>query len=65
MRRRAAAGVSALQMSRLSGFRISLQEMAMLMAVSCLSPVMTQTCGTAKAVLGREEAVLKRDRCHL
>lgn len=38
------SGEWALQMWRVSGWLISLQEMAMLIAVSCLSPVMTQTC---------------------
>ena len=36
--------LSALQMSNRSGCRMSLQLMAMLMAVSCLSPVITHTC---------------------
>ena len=40
----AASGESSLQISRLSGCRMSLQAMAMLMAVSCLSPVITHTC---------------------
>ena len=44
MRRVAPSGDSALQMSKESGWRMSLQLMAMLMAVSCLSPVMTHTC---------------------
>ena len=46
MRRAAASGESALQMSRESGWRMSLQLMAMLIAVSCLSPVITHTCST-------------------
>lgn len=50
MRRPASSGESALQMSKESGWRMSLQLMAILIAVSCLSPVMTHTW---------------TDRCHI
>ena len=43
-RRSALSTLSALQIMSLSGCRMSLQLMAMLMAVSCLSPVITHTC---------------------
>lgn len=47
MRRVASSGESALQISRESGWRMSLQLMAILMAVSCLSPVITHTCSSS------------------
>ncbi len=53
----------ALQMSSESGLRISLQAIAMLIAVSCLSPVITHTCPPTHPRHPQQSTLASRCKC--